>query len=75
MRTVGTDHDDRHAIAPRAVESHRGVHQADIGVHDGEHRLTGDLRITVRDRDGVLFVQTHEHVRIVRIEIIHEAIV
>ncbi len=75
MRAVGAEHDDRHAVAPRAVERHRGVHQTDVGVNDRQHRFFRHLGITVRDRDRVLFVQAHEHLRILGLEVVHEAVV
>jgi len=75
VRTIGAEHDDRHAIAPGTVERHRRVHQTDVGVDHGKHRLAGDLRVAVCDRNRVLFVQTHQHLRILRVEIIDEAIV
>ena len=38
--------------------------QADDVVHDGRHRLAARLGVTVRDRDGDLFVTAEDNLRI-----------
>ena len=78
LRVDGTgraDNDDGGAIAPRVEDRHGGVHQADVGMNGGGHRLAGHFRIALRDGDGVLLVQTQQHPRILVAEIIDDAVV
>ena len=49
-------HVDRHAVAPRIVERHRGVLQADSAVRQNQHRLAFDLGIAIRHGDRCFFM-------------------
>ena len=51
----------RHAVAPRVVEAHRSVLQADGAVHHHAHRLARGLGVTVRDARRRFLVQAGEN--------------
>ena len=51
------------------------MHQTDIGVYGGSHRLAGDLGIAVSDRDRAFLVQAKQHLRPLIAQIVHEAVV
>ena len=74
-RPGGAEHDDRHAVAPGIEHRHRGVHQADIRMHGGDHGLAGDLGVAVSDGDGGFLVQAEQHLRLRIAEIIDDAVV
>jgi hypothetical protein len=74
-RAVGAEDQHRRAIAPGVEDRHRGVHQADVAMHDGKHRLARDLRIALSDRDRVLLVQAQQHLRVLVAEIVDDAVV
>src|SRR5579875_1740961 len=67
--------DERHSIAPGVEARHRGVHQPDVAVDDREHRLAGDLRIPLCDRDRMLLMQTQEHLGVLVAEIVDDTVV
>ncbi len=71
----GAEQQHRHAVAPGIEDRHGAVHQADIGMHRGSHRLAGDLGIAVRDGDGALLVQAEQHLRPLVAEVIDDAVV
>ena len=50
------------------------VHQPDIGVHGGDHRLAGDFGIAVGDGDGGFLVQAEQHLRLGIAEIIDDRV-
>src|SRR5713101_5041495 len=74
-RAVGAEHHDRSAIAPRVVNRHRRMHQTNVAVHRCRHRVSRDLCIAVRDRDRMLLVEHHQHLRRSIAEIVDEAVV
>ena len=54
---VAAEDHHRHAVAPRVVDGHRSVLQADRAVHHHAHRFARGLGIAVRHGGGRLFVQ------------------
>ncbi len=54
------DDEDRNAIAPRVVQTHRGMLQAHGAMRHDHHRLAGGLRVAVRDRHRRLLVQARQ---------------
>src|SRR5262249_3897030 len=54
---IAHHHVDRHAVAPRVVERHRRVLQADGAMRQHQERLALDLGIAIRHRNGGFFVR------------------
>ncbi len=74
-RAGRADYEHGHAVAPGVEDRHRGVKQADIGMHRGPHRAARDLGVAVRDRDGGFLVQAQQHLRPLVAEVIDQRIV
>ena len=74
-RPGGAEDHHRHAVAPGVEDRHGGVHQPDIGMHGGGHRLAGDFGVAVRDGDRALLVQAEQHLRPRIAEVIDQAVV
>ena len=74
-RAGGAENQDRHAVAPGVEDRHRGVQQADVGMHRSGHRLAGDLGVAMRDRDRGLFVQAEQHLRLLVAEEVDDEVV
>ena len=53
----------------------RGMHQPDIGMHRGGHRLAGHLGIAMCDRHRMFLVQAQQHLRRAVAEVVHQAVV
>ncbi len=60
VQVVAADDDHRHAVAPRVVDAHGGVLQADRAVAQRHQRLAGDLEVAVRHADRGLLVHAGE---------------
>ena len=73
-RSGGAEHENRHAVAPGVEDRHRRMHQSDIAVHDRAHRAAGHLGVAMRHCDGVLLVQTQQHLRVAVAEEVDEAV-
>src|SRR5262245_4016792 len=54
----------RSVIAPGVVDRHRGMLKANHVVDNGGHDLTRRFGITMRNRDGDLFVAAENHLRV-----------
>ena len=74
-RAGGAEHDHRRPVAPGVEDCHRRMHQADIGVDDGEHRPARDLGPAMRQRHRTLLVQAQQHARPAIAEVVDEAVV
>ena len=59
-RAGGAEDQHRDAIAPGVEDRHRAVHQSDVGVQRHRQRPPARLCITMRDGDGMLFVQAEQ---------------
>ena len=73
-RPVGPQQHHRRAVAPGVVDRHRAVHQPDIGVDDGKHRLFRHLGPAMGDRHRRLLVQAEQHLRLLVAELVDEAV-
>jgi hypothetical protein len=60
---VAGDDEHGHAVGIGVVDRHRCVLQANVAVHDREHRLAFDLGVAVRHRDRRLFVAARQQLR------------
>ena len=63
IKVVAAHNDNRHAVAPRIVDSHRGVLEADRPVAQRHQRLAGDLEVAVGHADSGLLVRASEELR------------
>ena len=60
---VAGDDEHRHAIGVGVVDRHRRVLEADVAVHEREHRLAFDLGVAVRHRDRRLLMAARQQLR------------
>ena len=74
-RAGRAEDEHRHAVAPRVEDCHRGVHQADVGMHHRAHHLSRSARIAVGDRDRGFLVQAEQHLRPLVAEVVDDAVV
>ena len=65
----------RHTVAPGVEDRHRAMHQAHVAVQDHRQWLPRNLRIAMRNRNRMLFVQTQQHLRIFIAKVVHKAVV
>jgi hypothetical protein len=65
----------RRATAPCVEDRHSGVQQTDVGMERDCHRALRHLGVTLRNANGVLFVQADHHLRIAIAQIVHKGVV
>ena len=64
-----------HAVHPGVEDRHGRVHQAHVAVNDRRQRLSGNLRVAMGDRDGMLLMEHDEHLGIDVAEVVDQAVV
>ncbi len=74
QRSGRAEHHHRDAVEVRVVDAHRRVKEPDDVVHDRAHRLSGGLRVAVRERDGHLLVGAEDDLG-PALAVVHERVV
>ena len=74
-RAGGAHQEQRLAVAERVEDRHVRVHQPDVGMDDGRHRLVRGFRIAVRNAHRMVFMQAQQHARIGIAEMVDDGIV
>ena len=70
----GTQHDHRHPVNPGVEDRHRAVHKPHITMQYGRQRLARHLGIAVGDGNRVLFMQHHDHLRVLIAQVVYDAV-
>ena len=76
IHRAGSAHQEqRLAVAIGVEDRHVGVHQSDVGMNDGRHRLIRGFRIAVRNAHCMVFMQAQQHARIGIAQMVDDGIV